>query len=186
MTAPRLVRVHASLLALTATLACLGAGCASSAPAPNAEAPAAPPAASSPPSSGSEVAAADVSAEALQGSWVEFWALAGKADTQRYTFLADGRFGWTAAPQQSAGGGPARRFGRYSVQGEDQRADCDGSSACRAQHEPALEQRLSIGACPHNEEASALDGDYRCTSFDGQAFWRSATLSADGLAELAH
>lgn len=144
------------------------------------------------PSAGGEVPKTAVE---LEGSWVEFWALSGEADTQRYTFLADGRFGWQAA-QGAAGaaGGPGRRFGRYDVQGgqlllrvqgEDARGDCTAAAPCRTFHDPAVELRLPLGACPENSEASSLDQAYRCTAIGGQAFWRSSELRADSLAELA-
>jgi hypothetical protein len=130
-----------------------------------------------------------LTAESLHGSWMEYWALAGHADTQRFTFMPDGRFGWCAAPDSGAGAGaaapggdavPARRWGRYSlagqelvlsVQGEDITSDCDGKGPCRSTHVPALEQRLPLGACPPNDEARALDAHYRCISVGGQAFW---------------
>lgn len=136
-----------------------------------------------PASSGGEQAAAPaaegpLTAESLHGSWMEYWALAGHADTQRYTFMPDGRFGWCAGPDVNAA--PARRWGRYSlsgdelvlsVQGEDATADCDGKGPCRSAHQPAAEQRLPLGACPPNDEARALDAHYRCISVGGQAFW---------------
>jgi hypothetical protein len=128
----------------------------------------------------------------LEGSWVEFWALSGKTDTQRYTFLPDGRFGWQAAPGTAAS--PARRFGRYEVQGaelvlrvqgEDTRGDCTDATPCRTFHDPAVEVRFALGACPDNHEARSVDQSYRCTAVGGQAFWRRDELRADGLAELA-
>ena len=164
-------------------LAELCAACASPEPAQPAAAPAAAATA------GGEVPA---SAAQLEGSWVEFWALSGKAETQRYTFLADGRFGWTAATGTTAT--PARRFGRFEVQGaelvlrvqgEDARGDCSDAAPCRTFHDPALEERFALGACPDNAEASTLDQAYRCTAIAGQAFWLSNALRADGLAELA-
>jgi hypothetical protein len=149
--------------------------------------PVAPPAPE--PSAGGEL---PKTAAELEGSWVEFWALSGKADTQRYTFLADGRFGWQAAP--GAADTPGRRFGRYEVQagelvmrvqGEDARGDCTDAAPCRTFHDPAIELRMPLGACPDNSEASSLDQAYRCTAIGGQAFWRSNELRADSLAEMA-
>lgn len=133
-----------------------------------------------PASSGGEqpVADAPLTPETLHGSWVEYWALAGRAETQRYTFMPDGRFGWCAGPDSQAA--PARRWGRFSlagaelvlsVQGEDASASCDGKAGCRTAHEPAVEQRVPLGACPANDEARALDAHYRCISVGGQAFW---------------
>jgi hypothetical protein len=129
--------------------------------------------------------------DALHGSWVEYWALSGRADTQRYTFMPDGRFGWCAGPSDAV---PALRWGRFSVsadalvlsvQGEDARRDCDGAAACRTVHEPAVEQRLPLGACPPNEEARALDTHYRCVSVGGQAFWLGNTASSSSDAAAA-
>jgi hypothetical protein len=129
--------------------------------------------------------------EALHGSWVEYWAVSGRADTQRYTFMPDGRFGWCAGPSDAV---PALRWGRFSVtpdalvlsvQGEDARRDCDGAAACRTVHQPALEQRLPLGPCPPNEEARALDAHYRCVSVAGQAFWLGTTASNGSDAQAA-
>lgn len=144
-------------------------------------------------SGGERPATAALSADALQGSWVEYWALSGRAETQRYTFMNDGRFGWCAGPNSAA---PATRWGRFSVagdalvltvQGEDAQHDCSGG-ACRKLHEPALEQRLPLGPCPPNDEARALDAHYRCVSVGGQAFWlgpSSSTASDAAAAALA-
>jgi hypothetical protein len=128
--------------------------------------------------------------QALHGSWVEYWAVDGRADTQRFTFTPDGRFGWCAGPSDAV---PALRWGRFSVssdalvlsvQGEDARRDCDGSAACRTVHEAPVEQRLPLGACPPNEEARALDAHYRCVSVGGQAFWlgNSGSSASDATA----
>ena len=117
-------------------------------------------------------------ASALSGVWVEFWALQGDADTERYALFDDGRFGWRAP----AAGASAvvRRWGQWtatpdtlvlSVQGEQKRSDCEGD-ACTVAHQPALEQRLPLGDCPPNEEARTLDASYRCIGIGGQAFWR--------------
>ena len=157
---------------------CLGsliaAGCAS--PAPEAQTPQ--PAAQSP--AAAQSAGAEQPAKPIDGLWVEFWALEGHADTQRYALFEDGRFGWCAASDGPAHG--ARRWGQWSAQGDtlvlrvrgqDSGKSCDGGS-CRVQHEPPLEERLQLGPCPPNEEAKALDASYRCISIAGQAFWRRA------------
>ena len=130
--------------------------------------------------------AAPVTQDELQGSWVEYWALSGRAETQRYTFTSDGRFGWCAGPDAGA---PARRWGRFSVasdalvlnvQGEDATHGCAAGAGCRTLHEPAVEQRLPLGACPPNDEARALDAHYRCVSVAGQAFWlREPSTASD-------
>jgi len=116
----------------------------------------------------------------LSGLWVEFWALEGHADTQRYAFFEDGRFGWCAAREGEDKG--ARRWGQWKaegetlvlqVQGRDRGPACQ-DAACRQSHAPPVEERLQLGPCPPNEEAKALDGTYRCISIAGQAFWRRA------------
>lgn len=121
--------------------------------------------------------------ERLQGVWVEFWALTGHADTQRYSFFADGRFGWRAATAADVGAGWRWGSARvnsdgteivFSVEGEAKTFGCEPAASCRVTHKPALEQRLSVGVCPENDEARALDAQYRCFSLGGQAFWRHA------------
>jgi hypothetical protein len=149
----------------------LTAGCASSEPArPAPTTPGSTPAAVEP--------GAGHGAAPIDGLWVEFWALQGHADTQRYALFPDGRFGWCAASDGPARGG--RRWGRWTaqgdtlvlrVQGADSGKDCQ-AAGCLVQHEPPLEERLQLGPCPPNEEAKALDASYRCLSIAGQAFWR--------------
>jgi hypothetical protein len=184
-------------LSFAVVVACASCGCKHAAEAqPAASAPASTTAASAAPVATGAVPATSggeqpLAPEALHGSWVEYWALSGRAETQRYTFMPDGRFGWCAGPSTAT---PARRWGRFSVagdalvlnvQGEDAQRECDGTGGCRALHEPALEQRLPLGACPPNEEARALDTQYRCVSVGGQAFWlgpASAASDADAAA----
>ena len=150
----------------------LVAGCGSADPAQTAAEPLAQ-------GAGGEQVAAE--RDALSGLWVEFWALEGHADTQRYALFEDGRFGWSAA-REGEGQGGARRWGGWTaegdtlvlrVEGHDTGAGC-ADAACRVRHDPPLEQRLQLGQCPPNEEAKALDASYRCISIAGQAFWRRA------------
>jgi hypothetical protein len=109
--------------------------------------------------------AVDLGSADLVGTWAEYWALQDgerAADTQRFVFLADGRFGWSAAA------GAGLRAGRYSLDGatlvlQVERAEGAGGA-------PG-ELRLSIGPCPPNDEARALDAAYRCLGIDGDAFW---------------
>src|SRR5687768_2962101 len=58
----------------------------------------------------------EVDAGELMGSWVEFWAISGRANTQSYTFGEDGSFEWRAAPD-AAPGGPTSRSGHYRLEG---------------------------------------------------------------------
>jgi hypothetical protein len=114
----------------------------------------------------------------MSGEWVEFWAVDGQADTQRYALMPDGKFDWQAARK---GDSPlARRWGSWRVEGdtlllhcegEEQREHCSGD-ACRVVNNPAREERVQLGECPPNEEASSLDVSYRCVSIGGHAYWR--------------
>ena len=113
----------------------------------------------------------------LAGAWVEYWAVSGATDTQRYRFGADGRFEWHAAP---ATPDLARRWGSFRIDGEElvlscegheRRGDCKGA-ACTVADQPPVEHRLQLGECPPNVEAKALDANYRCLSIAGHAFWR--------------
>jgi len=164
--------------------ACLLLAACASAPTPKAET-AASPAAAPAPAEASSTAGIPADAD-LVGRWVEFWAPAGRADTQRYELSADGRFDWYAA--QRSHDAVTRRFGRFrverahdapaivlQVEGHEERFGCEGSAACRVTHDPPLEQRLALGACPPNDEAKSLDARYRCISLDGHAFWRGPT-----------
>jgi hypothetical protein len=155
-------------------VACIG--CGAEAPLPKAETA---PVAHAQPST--TTPAPSLTPALLPGVWVEFWALSGHADTQRYALFEDGRFGWRAAAGSDTDIG--WRWGRvklnadgteivFSVEGEAKNFGCEPRATCRVIHQPALEQRLSVGACPENEEARALDAQYRCYSLGGQAFWR--------------
>ena len=117
-----------------------------------------------------------IGAPELVGAWAEYWApVNGAADTQRYVFLADGRFGWQAR------GAAGSRSGRYVVEGRTlvlsvERAEGDGV-------QPG-ERRVELGECPPNEEARHLDAGYRCVGFDGDAFWRRGEASAEAHPQL--
>jgi len=134
-------------------------------------------------SSGDEAAAAPATASVpgdLEGSWAQFWAPKGDADSPRYLLLADGRFGWTAA--RAAGGeGPQQMSGTWSRAGDvltlqvERRRLADGSVGTPG--EPAT-LPLQLGACPDNSEARAVDPGYACVSLDGQAYFRRP---ADGV-----
>lgn len=138
----------------------LGLGCSSG---PAAQGPATEPAVAAP-STGAEAKLPD--AAQLVGRWVEFWALSGKAETQAYSFAADGTFEWRAAPGAP---GPQRRWGRYSVQDGVLQLEVAGEEPPPTQAVPAV--RTALGTCPPDQEARAVDASYRCLSFDGRAFW---------------
>jgi hypothetical protein len=124
-------------------------------------------------------------APALAGRWVEFWAVSGAADTQCYAFFDDGRFGWHAAT--ASGEAQTRRWGHYrieggglvlEVEGREDRAGCSGD-VCRVALAPPLEQQLSLGECPANDEAKTLDPAYTCVAIAGHAFWRDNRAAPD-------
>ncbi len=111
----------------------------------------------------------------LHGFWAEYWALQGRAETQRYVFLADARFGWLAPQRDTPKQDPVQRSGRFSIvagdlvlQVESERFG-DGHVAA---HTPAVPLTLEIGDCPPNQEAQAVDASYVCQSIGGRAFWR--------------
>lgn len=117
----------------------------------------------------------------LFGVWVEFWSVSGHTDTQRYAFFEDGRFGWRAAATST--GEVSWRWGQATLaaDGKEMLLSIEGhaslncaDAACRVQHNPSLQERITVGPCPANEEARTLDADYRCFSLDGRAFWRHA------------
>jgi hypothetical protein len=142
------------------------------------------------PSSASPATSA-VSSE-LSGVWSEYWAVAGQAETQRYTFSDNGKFHWSAAPSASApqAGTPLAKRGSFELRGSDQLrwlvlhvaatdlAGCD--SACEGEddvalhieHAPALLEELELSECPPNIEAQHLDTHYACVALGEHAFWR--------------
>jgi hypothetical protein len=113
----------------------------------------------------------------LGGFWAEYWAAPqhGKAETQRYVFLPDGRFGWLAPTRDTPKVDPLERSGHYTVSAEsvvlqvEHERFGDGRVA---DHAPAVSETLEIGDCPPNQEAQALDASYVCLSIGGRAFWR--------------
>ena len=130
----------------------------------------------------------------LRGVWSEYWAVAGQADTQRYTFSDNGEFRWSAAPSQSApqAGTPVQKQGKFELYRSDQRrwlvlhvgetelAGCDSAcegeeGAFRIQHSPALLEEIELSECPPNVEAQQLDAHYACLALGDQAFWRKST-----------
>jgi hypothetical protein len=156
--------------AWSAALCCVLFGCGQPAADHGASAPS-----PEPRSSGAERA---FEGDSLAGLWVEFWALEGQADTQRYALFEDGRFGWRAAPGDESDvlwrwGTWTREDGALAlrVEGEERGGACEGD-ACRVRLDPPREERLPVGECPPNDEASTLDPSYRCVSLAGQAFWR--------------
>jgi hypothetical protein len=126
---------------------------------------------------GAAPAAKGVHGTELAGEWVEFWALSGGADTQRYVFGSDGHFEWSAA--SSSKEGVLALFGEYTYDGNaisltikaEHPRDSKCTDGCKTPVEPARSMTLAVAECPPNEEARKLDASYRCVSFGDRAFW---------------
>jgi hypothetical protein len=178
-----MIRIACSLL-----LASTASSCASQPkPPPVTAAASATPAVQSPAAAAATpTAAPQLNAQELQGSWVEYWALSGHADTQRYTFSEDGRFVWQPA-QASLAGAPGRS-GRWQLEaagtsacavllsfdGEAAPPACASGADCKAADTQHPAQRLPLGECPPDDEAKALDASYRCVVIGGHTFWHHA------------
>lgn len=134
----------------------------------------------------------------LSGTWSEYWAVAGQAETQRYEFSNDGAFRWSAAPSESPlqAGTPVQKQGKFELHKNDQRrwlvlhvaatdlAGCDSAcegqgdqSAFHVEHAPNLIEELELGECPPNVEAKMLDAQYACLALGDHAFWRKPSSS---------
>jgi hypothetical protein len=132
------------------------------------------------------------SASALQGMWVEYWAVSGELDTQRYVFLEDGNFSWIA-PRSFHDRTALRKLGRFQLEGDalilhvstEEFAPCASCSAeaprdaKRVEHANPLVERYELGDCAPNVEAQAMDQHYACMAIDGRAFWRRPLPAAD-------
>ncbi len=113
----------------------------------------------------------------IAGEWVEFWALSGGADTQRYVFGPDGSFEWSAA--ETSKDAIVATFGTYTFDGTkvdltikaERPRDSTCSDGCKNAVEPPRTAQLAVAECPPNEEAKALDASYKCLSFGDRAFW---------------
>lgn len=149
------------------------------------------PAAQAQPAAQLAAAGAQLSPAELVGAWTQYWAPCGRADTQRYVFLPDGRFGWRAPQGTASLQGPLQQSGRYNVQDgtlvlqveRERFAACSSGCANRTQpriveHAPALSLSVELGACPQNAEAEHVDAAYRCFGLAGHAFWRHELPSA--------
>jgi hypothetical protein len=130
------------------------------------------------------------SASELQGMWVEYWAVSGELDTQRYVFFEDGNFSWIA-PRNFNGRTAMRKLGRYQLEGNalvlqvstEEFAACATCGAAgdakRVEHANPLVERYELGDCAPNVEAQAIDQHYACMAIDGRAFWRRPLPAAD-------
>lgn len=130
-----------------------------------------------PPPAASAAAAKGHPGTEIAGEWVEFWALSGGADTQRYVFGPDSSFEWSAA--ESSKDAVLATFGTYTFDGThialtikaERPRDSKCTDGCKNAVEPPRTAQLAVAECPPNEEAKALDASYRCLSFGDKAFW---------------
>jgi hypothetical protein len=101
-----------------------------------------------------------VTATDLHGYWAEYWAPGGHLRTQRHLFLPDGRWGWACEGGCPA---PTHSSGRWTLEG-----------AVIHIESPDGPQQLELEQCPPNEEARAMDAEYRCLAIGGRVFWWQA------------
>lgn len=141
------------------------------------------------------VAAAELRPEDLRGTWVEYWAVDGGADTERYSFSELGRFEWSSSYSAQASAQPPqtaiRKAGTFRIERtgptpalvfdvqHETFAGCSapctaGTEPREVDHAPALVERSELGECPSNPEAQRVDANYTCRAFGGKAFWRKA------------
>lgn len=153
-----------------------------------AEAPAASPAATAGAEEPPKAAAEPVTAADLSGTWVEYWAVSGGADTERYAFSEPGRFDWHASAKlvsqqavEKTGTFRLEVHGKATflvleVERETFAAcnSCSGEAAARREvtHASPLIERYELGECPSNPEAQQIDATYTCRAIGGKAFWR--------------
>jgi hypothetical protein len=132
-------------------------------------------------------AASEIHPDDLRGTWVEYWAVDGGADTERYSFEA-GHFDWHAAGQvrgqtavRKAGAFRIVRDGPAAVLVLDVEhetfegcaAPCaSGGDAREVSHPSPIVERYELGECPSNPEAQRIDTSYTCRAIGGKAFWR--------------
>jgi hypothetical protein len=161
--------------------------------------PPAAPASPSPRSSGADdsqpSAASEVRPDDLRGTWVEYWAVDGGADTERYSFSELGRFEWNSADSAQTGQPAAqtavRKAGAFRIERNGSTpvlvlevqhetfgacgAACAGSKeASEVDHATPLIERYELGECPSNPEAQRIDTSYTCRALGVKAFWRKA------------
>jgi hypothetical protein len=165
-------------LAYSALICAVSAGCASQ------------PARVQPRTPALQPLAASGSGDDLRGTWVEYWAVSGGADTDRFAFDEQGHFDWHAsanaqaqAPSaiEKAGAFRVERTGQASVLVlEVQRERFAGcASPCthageprEVRHSAPIIERHELGECPVNPEAERIDASYTCRAIGGKAFWR--------------
>lgn len=123
----------------------------------------------------------------LRGTWVEYWAVNGKAETDSYAFTEQGRFDWHASAkveQQK----PVEKVGTFHIETHgdgavlvleverERFAGCTGgcadSSPREVTHSTPIVERYELGECPGNPDAERIDRHYTCRAIGGRAFWR--------------
>lgn len=126
-----------------------------------------------------------LTAAALNGVWVEYWAPGGAADTEHYRFDAGGQFGWDAR-HAASGRGAVHKHGTFrveptselvlTVQAEDfaacETCGAEASAPRHVAHQQPIIERYELGECAPNVEAQARDEHYACVAIGGHAFWR--------------
>jgi hypothetical protein len=146
-------------------------------------------AASSPPTAAAS--AQPLTAAALAGTWVEYWAPSGTADSERYRFDAAGRFTWDAR-RVAHDRGPVHKQGAFrlepaselviSVEAEDfaacETCSADAGAPRHVDHQQPIIERYELGECAPNVEAQAHDEHYACVAIAGHAFWRRPPSAA--------
>jgi hypothetical protein len=139
--------------------------------------------------------AAEVRPDDLRGTWVEYWAVDGGVDTERYSFSELGRFEWTSSYAAKSGATApqtaVRKTGAFRIERNGATpvlvlevehetfaacaAPCAGSNEPReVDHTKPIIERFELGECPSNPEAKQIDQSYTCRAFGGKAFWRKS------------
>ncbi|HKP63673.1 MAG TPA: hypothetical protein VJV78_43360 [Polyangiales bacterium] len=171
--------MHSFVKSSAALLVALLAACASQPQSAQPTTPAAP--ASQPSAAG----------EDLRGTWVEYWAVSGAADTDRFAFDAQGHFDWRASAKaaQEQAQGAIEKAGAFRVEQAGQASvlvleveherfagcasPCTQAGEPREVHHSApIIERYELGECPVNPEAQRIDAGYTCRAIGGKAFWR--------------
>jgi hypothetical protein len=127
----------------------------------------------------------------LRGTWVEYWSISGRADTDRFAFDEQGRFDWHASAKAEAKPPTAiEKAGAFHVEHDGRAAvlvlevERERFAACAApcaqsaeprevEHSAPIVERYELGECPVNPEAERMDASYTCRAIGGKAFWRN-------------
>jgi hypothetical protein len=138
--------------------------------------------------------ASPLTAAALTGVWVEYWAPGGAADTERYQFDAGDQLVWDAR-RATSDRGPIHKHGAFRLEPASSPSelvvsvmaeDFAGCASCSAEagaprhveHAQPIIERYELGECAPNVEAQARDAHYACVAIGGHAFWRQPPSAA--------